>query len=245
MKIWADHQRSTKKDEIKNDQLKCPLCRENFCTFELLELEYRNNGLFKQEKEHIHYGLECKSCKATPINGKCYKCSTCEDFYLCQACFNTDFHRQHEFLFREKTSQKYRKAARDHVGIIPSAIAQSLVNRELTDQDYDFLLQLEQNSSVNKNSSANLSQIPEKVIKSWPCERVRENSILLNPGVQCRVCLMPFKLNEQLRKLPTCKHRFHVDCIDNWLVHSHPTCPIDGSVAWDPISTQLEKEEKK
>ena len=48
-----------------------------------------------------------------------------------------------------------------------------------------------------------------------------------------------------VRKLPGCKHRFHLDCIDNWLLHSHPTCPIDGQVVWDPISDQIEKEEKR
>lgn len=96
MKVWADHQKS------KGDtELKCPLCREIFTTFDLLDQEYRNNSLFKQEKEDLHYGLECKSCNSTPITGKCYKCTSCNEFYLCQACFNTDFHNKHDFVFRE------------------------------------------------------------------------------------------------------------------------------------------------
>lgn len=48
-----------------------------------------------------------------------------------------------------------------------------------------------------------------------------------------------------VRKLPGCNHKFHLDCIDNWLLHSHPTCPIDGQVVWDPIADQQEKEEKR
>lgn len=96
MKIWADHQKSN-----GETQLKCPLCRENFSTFEMLEQEFRNNKLFKLEKHAIHHGLACDFCKATPINGKCYKCNQCKDFYLCQACFNTDHHKEHLFLFRE------------------------------------------------------------------------------------------------------------------------------------------------
>ena len=241
MKIWADHQK--KNNNSTDSNIKCPLCRENFCTIDLLELEYRNNSLFKQhEKEDVHYGLECRSCKALPIKGKCYKCSSCshDELHLCQACFNTEFHSQHEFVFREKTSQKYRRAARQHVGVIPHAVAQHIAKRDLTEHDYELLLQLEQN-----RADQNLSQIPEKVIKSWPLERIRENSQLLSPGIQCRVCLRAFKLNEQVRKLPNCKHRFHMNCIDNWLLHSHPTCPIDGQVAWDPISAQLEREETK
>lgn len=98
MKIWADHQKSN-----GETQLKCPLCREKFSTFELLEEEFRNNGLFKSEKLSIHHGLSCKSCNSNPISGKCYMCMVCKEFYLCQACFNTDFHNEHNFLFREVT----------------------------------------------------------------------------------------------------------------------------------------------
>ncbi len=93
-----------KKDHQKSNgetQLKCPLCREVFNTFEQLDLEYRNNGLFKMEKQDLHYGLICNSCQSTPISGKCYKCTVCNEFYLCQACFNTDFHQQHSYVFRE------------------------------------------------------------------------------------------------------------------------------------------------
>ena len=96
MKVWADHQKTNGETTVK-----CPLCREEFCSFELLEQEYRNNGLFKTEKQDLHYGLVCKSCNSTPISGKCYKCTSCNEFYLCQPCFNTDFHREHGFLFRE------------------------------------------------------------------------------------------------------------------------------------------------
>ena len=107
-----------------------------------------------------------------------------------------------------------------------------------------MLLQLASNTNTNNNNVA-FSQIPEKVIRSWPLEKVRENSILIGPGMQCRICLRSYQVNQSVRKLPNCKHKFHADCIDNWLIHSHPTCPIDGQVVWDPITAQLEKEEQK
>lgn len=96
MKVYADHQKSN-----GETQLKCPLCRETFNSFENLDIEYRNNGLFKAVKQDLHYGIVCKSCLSTPISGKCYKCTSCPEFYLCQACFNTDFHKEHNFLYRE------------------------------------------------------------------------------------------------------------------------------------------------
>ena len=133
------------------------------------------------------------------------------------------------------------------MGALPPAIVNSLATREITDQDYELLMQLESRTSANAaagtENAANYSQIPEKVIKSWAQERVRENSQLLNPGNQCRVCLRAYQVNQLVRKLPGCKHKFHVECIDNWLLHSHPTCPIDGLVVWDPVTAQLEKEE--
>lgn len=136
---------------------------------------------------------------------------------------------------------KYKKAVRDHVGSnVPLAVMNSLLNRNIQDQDYDLLIQLDQ--------KPNYSKIPEKIIKTWRSERIREGNNLLNPGFQCRVCLREYKLGELVRKLPNCKHKFHADCIDNWLLHSHPTCPIDGLVVWHPNAeeeTQSNENPKK
>ncbi len=96
MKVWADHQKSN-----NESQLKCPLCREIFSTFEQIDEECRNNNLIKLKRQPIHYGLICTSCKASPISGKLYKCSSCLELYLCEACFNTDFHKQHQFVCKE------------------------------------------------------------------------------------------------------------------------------------------------
>uniref|UniRef100_A0A0D9WE95 RING-type E3 ubiquitin transferase n=1 Tax=Leersia perrieri TaxID=77586 RepID=A0A0D9WE95_9ORYZ len=42
---------------------------------------------------------------------------------------------------------------------------------------------------------------------------------------QCVICLGMVQVGEVVRRLPACKHMFHVDCIDAWL-SSHSTCPI-------------------
>ncbi|TKY72843.1 RING-H2 finger protein ATL1 [Spatholobus suberectus] len=42
---------------------------------------------------------------------------------------------------------------------------------------------------------------------------------------ECPVCLSVYEEGEEVRKLPQCKHYFHVLCIDMWL-YSHLDCPI-------------------
>lgn len=42
---------------------------------------------------------------------------------------------------------------------------------------------------------------------------------------KCVVCLNEFQENDTLKVLPTCKHCFHLDCIDIWL-QSNDNCPL-------------------
>ncbi|GLJ38573.1 hypothetical protein SUGI_0786420 [Cryptomeria japonica] len=44
-------------------------------------------------------------------------------------------------------------------------------------------------------------------------------------GLSCSVCLCEFEENDKGKILPSCNHRFHVDCVDMWL-YSHSTCPL-------------------
>ncbi|XP_043687512.1 RING-H2 finger protein ATL2-like [Telopea speciosissima] len=42
---------------------------------------------------------------------------------------------------------------------------------------------------------------------------------------ECPVCLCNLEEGEMVRLIPTCKHMFHLQCINMWL-SSHYTCPI-------------------
>nr|CAB3468120.1 unnamed protein product [Digitaria exilis] len=44
-------------------------------------------------------------------------------------------------------------------------------------------------------------------------------------AAQCSVCLGAVKPGEMVRRLPLCRHLYHVECIDMWLA-SHATCPL-------------------
>lgn len=232
MKIYAEHQKTTG-DSI----IKCPFCREDFGPLELLKQEGRNAmGVQQGGRMDRHLGTSCQSCRASPIEGKCYRCSICAEYNLCQTCFNTQIHTQHPFDYRHKRNQRWRPAQRTYGAMLPQAVADQLVNRDITEEDFELLMQLENNNIG--------SDIPEEVINSFPLEKVRDSSNLLQPGMQCRICLRGYEVGQFIRKLPRCKHKFHKDCIDNWLLHSHATCPADGQVVWDPVTAQAEAEER-
>ncbi|TYG88839.1 hypothetical protein ES288_A12G052700v1 [Gossypium darwinii] len=40
----------------------------------------------------------------------------------------------------------------------------------------------------------------------------------------CAICLVDFSEGDKIRMLPKCNHRFHVACIDKWLL-SRSSCP--------------------
>ncbi|XP_033639641.1 uncharacterized protein LOC117300072 [Asterias rubens] len=224
MKVWAEHQKSTGETLIC-----CPLCREDFGQMQQLQAEYRTASLQKTRSERldVHGGVCCQHCNKSPIQGKCYRCTDCFDFCLCHACFIINIHTQHSFKFRQKINQRWRPAQRGSGTALPQAVMDDLLARDISDNDYDLLLQLD---SQTANQPSN---IPEKVIKSFPTETVRQGSALLNPGMQCRICLRGYSISQVLRRLP-CKHKFHASCIDPWLLHQHPTCPVDGSIVWTP-----------
>mmetsp|Transcript_30268 Transcript_30268/g.64413 ORF Transcript_30268/g.64413 Transcript_30268/m.64413 type:complete len:561 (+) Transcript_30268:83-1765(+) len=52
------------------------------------------------------------------------------------------------------------------------------------------------------------------------------DSVMSSGGSTCGVCLGEFEDGDELRLLP-CGHRFHRDCIDQWLLQSSTVCPVD------------------
>ncbi|KAL8120041.1 E3 ubiquitin-protein ligase ATL42-like [Apium graveolens] len=73
-------------------------------------------------------------------------------------------------------------------------------------------------------STSRYSGIDKTVIESLPFFRF--SSLRgTRSGLECSVCLARFEDIEILRLLPTCKHAFHIDCVDKWL-EKHSTCPL-------------------
>ena len=73
--------------------------------------------------------------------------------------------------------------------------------------------------STSELSDDEISHIPSMQIESQHTEDM----------AQCSICLVNFKENEIVRRLP-CKHYFHTDCICTWL-RQKSTCPVCRGVA--------------
>eukprot|EP01133_Synstelium_polycarpum_P008683 gene8683-10201_t len=92
-----------------------------------------------------------------------------------------------------------------------------LLNRELTPEDYELLLRLDE--TVKPKTT------PLSVVCSLPTISYSET---YEQYPACMICLMPFENKEVLTILPKCSHIYHTNCISNWLSNASVNCPIDG-----------------
>ncbi|CAB4015338.1 E3 ubiquitin- ligase ZSWIM2-like [Paramuricea clavata] len=221
MKVWAEHQKSSGETIIK-----CPLCRVDFGPFETIKSDYLRSVKNKQRYD-VHIGAVCAHCGVSPITGKCFRCTICSNYQLCKDCFSLNPHPQHTFHFRQKPNQRWRPASKFEA--IPSAVANNLERREITEQDYNLLLQLD-------GSSVSQCSVPGHVLNSFPTETLADDNhrLIVNANEQCGVCLCSYRSSQVVRRLP-CNHEFHRVCIDSWLSRDHNVCPIDGQTVYSDV----------
>ncbi|KAG2678945.1 hypothetical protein I3760_11G027900 [Carya illinoinensis] len=62
-------------------------------------------------------------------------------------------------------------------------------------------------------------------MKRLPCFEYKVTEKENASSVDCAVCLENFMMGDKCRLLPNCKHSFHVQCIDSWVLKT-PVCPI-------------------
>ena len=91
----------------------------------------------------------------------------------------------------------------------------SLQFREVTPEDYEFLLQLDES-------------IPTKTVSDRKLANLREDSTTKEHVCEsCGVCMENYEVG-QSRKILPCQHAFHSNCIETWLGQSSNKCPLDG-----------------
>jgi len=213
MKIWAQHRKSGGDNIVK-----CPLCRTDFGSYQDIIQEFHkisSRHRCKIETNDVHIGATCNQCKVSPIQGKCFRCVVCLDFHLCQECFRKKIHMQHSFQFRKNTNQRWRAALRNPDKTLPTGIVENLQNRDIGEEDYELLLQLD--SRTNADTSA-------PVI--LPLTTLNSGSQEIKEHMQCQLCCEAFMISNHVRRL-ACMHSFHKDCIDEWISRGNLQCPFD------------------
>lgn len=64
-----------------------------------------------------------------------------------------------------------------------------------------------------------IKRLPKRVFKSSSTTTDQRDEI------NCAICLHDFEKEEEGRELPSCRHVFHVKCIDEWLIRQG-SCPM-------------------
>lgn len=91
-----------------------------------------------------------------------------------------------------------------------------LQHRDLTPEDYELLLMLDE-SIAPKTVSSN-------VLQSLVVVTVDVAGVM---GELCSICMELYQATQMVKTLP-CSHSFHADCIDHWLSAASQNCPLDG-----------------
>lgn len=92
------------------------------------------------------------------------------------------------------------------------AQVRALSQREITPEDYDMLLRLDEALAKPTASRDFVARLP----------KVKVKTVL---GKPCMVCLENFQKGDKVLELP-CKHKYHGKCISRWLLKYRPTCPV-------------------
>mmetsp|Transcript_11397 Transcript_11397/g.42800 ORF Transcript_11397/g.42800 Transcript_11397/m.42800 type:complete len:365 (-) Transcript_11397:174-1268(-) len=79
-----------------------------------------------------------------------------------------------------------------------------------------------------------LAKVNEKTISQEDVEQ----------QLECSVCLDGFKLEERVKEMPECHHKFHEDCLMPWL-KEHNACPVCRQGIDDPDRKEQEKKHRR
>jgi len=89
-----------------------------------------------------------------------------------------------------------------------------LCNRDLTPEDYELLLRLDETVEKKTVKQETLSSLSESTVESESqCSEL------------CTICMCNYGMGEKIKNLP-CTHFFHVDCIVPYLSSYGQSCPV-------------------
>jgi hypothetical protein len=102
-------------------------------------------------------------------------------------------------------------------GLLSASQIGDLMTRELTPEDYEVLLLLDE--GVRKT----------RTLSAMAASNLTKACNVRCAGGACSICLSAFEDGEDVRILPACGHSYHADCIKHWLTKSRAACPLCGT----------------
>jgi len=129
--------------------------------------------------------------------------------------------------------------ANEPQGVLPCGLTmaqvQALQGRELSPEDYELLLQLDE---MVPNKTLEADAVEGLLVKEESAEAGAKAQQSFTP-VDCGVCLSEVETVAELVRLP-CTHAFHEVCVTKWLTKYGTTCPFKCSLEPDKESKESE-----
>ena len=98
-----------------------------------------------------------------------------------------------------------------------SRLLVDLQHRDLTPEDYELLLRLDEKVAPKT--------VSESALSSFDTLTLASSSEMI--GELCSICMEVYSESQCVKTLP-CQHIFHCKCIDTWLSSASLNCPLDG-----------------
>jgi len=116
--------------------------------------------------------------------------------------------------------REYQDALRQTSAVLAPSTGISLqqmldmLNRDLTPEDYELLLRLDE--AVEKKT------VKQETLTTLAERKIEDEGLL---SEICTVCMFNYEMGDNVKELP-CKHFFHVDCIVPYLSSYGQACPV-------------------
>ncbi|TYZ58270.1 hypothetical protein PybrP1_007947 [[Pythium] brassicae (nom. inval.)] len=231
MKVFGESRKQSKENII------CPLCRHDWGDLALASLKKEIEVANRAPNVHKH--SSCTKCQTKPIRSARYLCVQCKSTNLCERCFKAGVHSKHFFVVKQNATDSWAPAVRasERQERIRPELVDELQSRELSNNDYDLLLQLDQSEKF---------PIQDYLLSKLGGERVSADAAksVGEPGAMCSLCRQSLRMHADLRSIACgvrrCRglcatslwlrlgHSFHESCLARSILSQVYCCPHPG-----------------
>ena len=139
---------------------------------------------------------------------------------------SSSYSRQRESI---QMMEQLAQLSRSNIPGLSNRLRLALLQRDFNGDDYEMLQQLDE----IRGNAEQMRGMSDVDINRLPLHIVTTDDITSNNESEytscCNICLGPYEVNDEVR-IVACTHRFHKNCIDQWL-RTNASCPVCKSSA--------------